>query len=88
MNRFIRRWARIAHIYGPAVLEITVHPDGSITVHEVAGHPILVAAAKDSVEKSKLICDGCGDEPHTFSVKYEFKITDPPPATIPARRPE
>jgi TonB family protein len=70
--------ARIAHIYGRVVLKITVRPDGTITIREVEGHPILVLAAKDSVQKSKIGCDGCGDEPHTFSVTYEFKIADPP----------
>ncbi|HZI57425.1 MAG TPA: energy transducer TonB [Verrucomicrobiae bacterium] len=70
--------ARIAHICGHVVLQITVQPDGTVTVQEIEGHPILVQAARDSVQKSKLICEGCGDEPHTFYVKYEFKITDPP----------
>jgi TonB family protein len=70
--------ARIAHIYGRVVLQITVQPDGAVTIQEIEGHPILVQAAKDSVQKSKLICEGCGDEPHTFYIKYEFKITDPP----------
>src|SRR5579859_3820905 len=71
--------ARIAHIYGRVVLEITIQPDGTVAVREIEGHPILVQSAKDSVQKSKLGCDGCGEEPHTFSVTYEFKIIDPPP---------
>jgi hypothetical protein len=74
--------ARIAHIFGRLVLEITVQPDGTVTVQETEGHPILVQAAKDSVQKSKLGCDGCGKEPHTFSVTYEFKIIDPPPQPV------
>src|SRR5512146_3068975 len=64
--------ARIAHISGRVVLEITVQPDGTVTIQEVEGHPILVQAAKDSVQKSKLSCDGCGNEPHTFSIRYGF----------------
>ena len=71
--------ARIAHIYGRVVLEITVQPDGTVAVQEIKGHPILVQAAKDSVQKSKVGCDGCGEAPHTFSVTYEFKIIDPQP---------
>src|SRR5437660_10379670 len=70
--------ARIAHISGRVVLQITVQPDGTVTIQEIEGPPILVQAAKVSVQKSKLICDGCGDEPHTFAVAYEFRIADPP----------
>jgi TonB family protein len=74
--------ARIAHIEGRVVLGITVQPDGTVTVDEAEGHPILVQAAKGSVQESKPGCDGCGNEPHTFSVTYEFKITDPPRPSI------
>jgi TonB family protein len=72
--------ARIAHISGPVTLDITVQPSGEFTIAKAVGHPILVQAAKDSIQKSKLKCDDCGDEPHTFSIVYEFKIEEPPPA--------
>lgn len=74
--------ARIAHIYGRVTLEITLQPDGTVTIQDVSGHPILVQAARDSIQQSKLSCEGCGKEPHTFSIVYEFKIQDrrPPPA--------
>jgi TonB family protein len=76
--------ARIAHIVGRVTLEIIVHPDGSVTIANAVGHPILVQAAKDSVQKSKLSCGDCGAEPHNFTVVYEFKFADPlpPPAVI------
>jgi TonB family protein len=76
--------ARIAHIVGRVTLEITVHPDGFVTIGNAAGHPILVQAAKDSVQKSKLSCEGCGAEPHSFTIVYEFGFADPlpPPAVI------
>ena len=79
--------ARIAHISGPVTLEITIQPDGTVTIQDVSGHPILVQAARDSIQKSKLSCEGCGEEPHTFSVVYEFKMLDrpSPPAAQPRR---
>ncbi|HWS17709.1 MAG TPA: energy transducer TonB [Candidatus Elarobacter sp.] len=76
--------ARIAHIVGRVTLEIIVHPDGSVTIGNAVGHPILVEGAKDSVQKSKLSCEGCGAEPHSFTIVYEFGFADPlpPPARI------
>jgi len=74
--------ARIAHISGRVVLEVTLQPDNSVTIQDVSGHPILVLAARDSIQKSKLSCENCGQEPHTFSVTYEFKIIDPPPQPV------
>src|SRR5579859_572300 len=70
--------ARIAHITGRVILELTVQPSGEFTVSRAIGHPILVQAAKDSVQSAKLRCEGCGDEQHTFSIAYEFKLDDPP----------
>jgi TonB family protein len=78
--------ARIAHISGRVILEITVQPSGEFTVSKAIGHPILVQAAKDSVQKSKLKCEGCGDEQHTFSIAYEFKIDDPSPPSPPVAK--
>jgi len=75
--------ARIAHIKGRVILEITVQPSGEFTISSAIGHPILVQAAKDSIKEAKLRCDGCGDEQHTFSVAYEFKIDEPPPPPPP-----
>ena len=71
--------ARIAHISGRVVLDVTLQPDGTVTIQDVSGHPILVQAARDSIQKSKLSCEDCGEEPHTFSLVYEFKMADPPP---------
>lgn len=83
--------ARIAHISGRVILEITVQPSGEFTVSRAIGHPILVQAAKDSVQGAKIRCEGCGDEQHTFSIAYEFKIDNPPPPppvakVLPVRR--
>jgi TonB family protein len=75
--------ARIAHISGRVILEITVQPSGEFTVSRALGQPILVQAAKDSVQRSKLRCEGCGDEQHTFSIAYEFKMDDPHPPPPP-----
>lgn len=75
--------ARIAHITGRVILEITVQPSGEFTVSRAIGHPILVQAAKGSLQGAKLRCDGCGDEPHTFSIAYEFKMDNPPPPLPP-----
>jgi hypothetical protein len=74
--------ARIAHITGRVILEITVQPSGEFTVSRAIGHPILVQAAKDSVQGAKLRCEGCGDEQHTFSIAYEFKMDNPPPPPV------
>jgi TonB family protein len=71
--------ARIAHIRGRVVLDVTLQPDGTVTIQDVSGHPILVQAVRDSIQKSKLICEDCSGEPHTFSLVYEFKMADPPP---------
>ena len=70
--------ARIAHISGRVILQITVQPSGEFTVSRTLGQPILVYAAKDCVQRSKVRCEGCGDEPHIFSIAYEFKLDDPP----------
>jgi TonB family protein len=75
--------ARIAHISGRVILEITVQPSGEFTVSRAIGHPILVQAAKDSVQKSKVKCEGCGDKEHTFPIVYQFKMDDPPPPPPP-----
>jgi TonB family protein len=46
--------AKIAHIQGKTVLELTVAPDGSVTqLHAVSGHPILLQAALDAVRQWK-----------------------------------
>jgi TonB family protein len=79
--------ARIAHITGPVTLEITVQPSGEFAVSKAMGHPILVQAAKDSVQKSKLKCEGCGDKEHTFPIVYQFKIDDPPQLSPPVAEP-
>jgi TonB family protein len=71
--------ARIAHIAGRVSLEITANPDGTVTIANAVGHPILVEAAKDSVQRSKLVCEDCGAEPHNFTVVYVFRLADPPP---------
>jgi TonB family protein len=75
--------ARIAHITGRVILEVTVQPSGEFAISRAIGHPILVQAAKDSVQSAKLRCEGCGDEQHTFSIAYEFKMDDPPPPSPP-----
>jgi TonB family protein len=75
--------ARIAHITGRVILEVTVQPSGEFTVSRAIGHPILVQAAKDSIQGAKLRCEGCGDEQHTFSIAYEFKMDNPPPPSPP-----
>jgi TonB family protein len=71
--------ARIANIQGQVTLEITVNPDGAVTIQKATGHPILIEAAKDSVLHSTLVCEGCGGESHTFPVTYDFKLDNPPP---------
>jgi hypothetical protein len=76
-----------AHIRGPASLEITVQHSGEFAVSKAMGHPILVQAAKDSVQKSKLKCEGCGDKEHTFPIVYQFKIDDPPQLFPPVAEP-
>ncbi len=78
--------ARIANIQGQVTLEIVVHSDGAVKIQKATGHPILIEAAKDSVLHSTLSCEGCGSEPHTFPVTYDFKIDNqpPPPAPVPA----
>jgi len=78
--------ARIAHISGPVTLEITLQPGGEFAVSRATGHPILIQAAKDSIQRSKLMCEGCGGQQHTFSVVYQFKIDDPPPPAPDAAR--
>lgn len=75
--------ARIAHIFGPVTMEITIQPNGEFAVSKATGPPILVQAAKDSIQKSKLKCEGCGDKEHTFPIVYQFKIEDPPPPSTP-----
>ncbi len=82
--------ARIAHIQGRVTLEITLQPDGAVAIERATGHPILVQAAKDSVQESILGYEGCGEESHTFMVAYEFRMPDvapqiAPPAPVSAR---
>ena len=79
--------ARIAHITGFVVLEVTIQPDGTAAISHATGHPILVEAVRDSFRRSKVGCDGCGDDLHTFSVTYEFKIADPPRPAVAATPP-
>jgi len=74
--------ARIAHISGRVTLKIIANPDGTFIIGQRAGYPILVVAAQDSFQKSKLSCEDCGAEPHNFTIVYEFRIPDPPPAII------
>lgn len=79
--------ARIAHIFGPVTLEITVQPNGEFAVSKATGPLILVQAAKDSIQKSKLKCEGCGGKEHTFPIVYQFKIEDPPSLPPPLSAP-
>jgi TonB family protein len=84
--------ARIAHIQGRVTVELTLQPDGDVVIEKATGHPILVQAAKESLQQSIFSCEGCGDQPHTFSLNFDFEITDDaapiiPPAPASARLP-
>jgi TonB family protein len=67
--------ARSAHIEGKVIIEFTILPDGTVTVQKSTGHPILVAAALDSLKQSKAKCDGCGDNAVMSSIGFDFRIT-------------
>ena len=69
--------ARIAHIEGEAKMEIELGPDGTVVaLRPLSGHKILVLAVKESIEKSKPVCENCYGKNAVFSVSYHFKIKE------------
>lgn len=75
--------ARIAHIQGEVWIEIELSPAGEIVAMRTpTGHPLLVAAAVESLILSKLVCESCGDKNAMFTVLYRFTMPETPrPAT-------
>lgn len=69
--------ARIAHISGEVWLQAEIDPSGNIVnVRPLSGHPILIAAASDSLRQAKVRCRNCENRNMVFNVRYLFKIDD------------
>ena len=65
--------AQQADISGSVQLELTIAPEGTVKSWKaISGHPILVRAATDTLEKARFKCDGCGQEPYNYTLTYEF----------------
>lgn len=70
--------ARIAHIQGEVFIQAEVDPAGNIVaVRPISGHPILIAAASDSLKRSKISCRNCDGKNAAFTVRYVFKMDGP-----------
>ena len=70
------RNAQIAHIQGPVTIKFELSTDSDLKVLNVEGHPLLRAAALESLTGSKLRCENCGDQTKLFSVVYEFRVAE------------
>ena len=69
--------ARIANLEGTVTLEIIIEPDGTVSLHKSAGHPILVQAAGESLKLSKFACDSCAQSAASFTIVFDFRVSSP-----------
>jgi hypothetical protein len=69
------RNAQIAHISGPIAVEFTLNEDGTGSIGKVTGHPLLAAAAVESIKASRFRCSHCGRE-SAFTVEFNFGFAE------------
>ncbi|HET9837192.1 MAG TPA: energy transducer TonB, partial [Candidatus Angelobacter sp.] len=65
--------ARIAHIMGRTTVEFTLKDDGTATIRNTTGHPLLLQAAVDTIKSSRFACSACGRE-SVFKVEFDFSF--------------
>jgi TonB family protein len=67
-----------ARIATKVVLDVTVHPDGSVdSVALVSGHPMLNDAAKESAKETAFECRDCHEPSTSYRMTYQFELGDP-----------
>lgn len=71
------RLAKLARIQGEARVEIKLNPVGKIVaLRPVSGRPLLVQAAMESLQQSRLTCENCAGKSVVFMIAFNFKFGD------------
>ena len=69
--------ARQARITGEVRIEIRLQQDGMVKSADlVAGHPMLVQAAMESVRKTEFACTNCVQSVTIYLLVYDFEIRE------------
>lgn len=70
--------ARQTGTVGDVDLKLEVRPDGSVkSAVAISGHPLLVQPALDNALKSQFVCESCGENVHSYSLVYTFRLNSP-----------
>lgn len=76
--------ARNANVSGDVVLNILVHPDGSVeSVSVESGAAPLREAALESARQTRFGCRNCGTAPARFQLTYRFVLGPPRDCSVP-----
>ncbi|HKV95211.1 MAG TPA: energy transducer TonB [Candidatus Angelobacter sp.] len=70
------RSAQIAHIMGPVTIEFTLQPNNAVAIKKSTGHPLLVAAAEETIKSSQLHCINCPDDAAIFAIVFDFTFAN------------
>lgn len=70
------RNAQLAHIQGKVILEFALQVGNAISLQHTSGHPMLIKAAQDSLQMSRLSCENCAEQNALFTVIYDFEVVN------------